>query len=245
MQENDYEYDIALSFAGEDRKQAEEIAGLLVERNIRVFYDLYEQANLWGKDLYQHLQSVYRDKAKYCVIFASQHYAGKLWTKHELRQAQARAFSENREYILPLRLDDTAIPGVNHTVGYIDLRQHSALEVAHLLCRKVWGDDSDFDRLSWKGDMVIYNGIQVASFWPSRIEAAQKIETYPLVTKVERIRYGSERNAEKYGFANRPCHDCAAVAGQYHVPGCDMEECPQCGGQLISCGCEVMWDSDV
>ena len=64
MEDTSYEYDIALSFAGEDRKQAEEIAELLVERNITVFYDLYEQANLWGKDLYQHLQSVYRDKSK-------------------------------------------------------------------------------------------------------------------------------------------------------------------------------------
>ena len=33
------------------------------------------------------------------------------------------------------------------------------------------------------------------------------------------------------------CHDCKARAGQYHHPGCDVEECPMCGGQLISCGC--------
>jgi hypothetical protein len=33
------------------------------------------------------------------------------------------------------------------------------------------------------------------------------------------------------------CHDCNAAPGGYHHPGCDMERCPACGGQLISCGC--------
>ena len=131
------EYDIALSFAGENRLVAEKLAQLLSAKRVRVFYDKYEQANLWGKDLYQHLQVVYRDKARFCVVFLSEAYAKKLWTKHELRQAQARAFEENTEYILPLKVDDTEIPGINQTVGYLDLRSTPIEQVADLLLQKL------------------------------------------------------------------------------------------------------------
>lgn len=135
--ENPNKYDVALSFAGEDRKYAEEIAKLLAEKGIRTFYDQFEQAHLWGKDLYEHLQSVYRDNARYCVIILSRFYAQKLWTRHELKQAQTRAFLENKEYILPLRLDDTIIPGINETVSYIDMRNTSIMEIVKLLVTKL------------------------------------------------------------------------------------------------------------
>ena len=32
-------------------------------------------------------------------------------------------------------------------------------------------------------------------------------------------------------------HDCRVEAGQVHHHGCDMQECPACGEQSISCGC--------
>ena len=130
-------YDVALSYAGEDREDVEKLADALKLAGMNVFYDGYEKANLWGKDLYSHLTEVYRDQAKFCILVISENYADKQWTNLERKAAQSRAFNENEEYILPLRLDDTSVKGVLDTTGYIDLRQLSIPEVVELVQAKV------------------------------------------------------------------------------------------------------------
>ena len=85
-------YDVALSFAGEDREYAETLRDLLIAGGYKSFYDEDELASLWGKNLYDYLSSVYKDRARYCVMFLSKHYERKLWTNHERQMAQARAF---------------------------------------------------------------------------------------------------------------------------------------------------------
>ena len=135
-------YDVTLSFAGEDRHYAEELANLLKSGGYSVFYDDYEKAQLWGKNLYDHFSSVYKDQARYCVMFLSKHYARKLWTKHERQSAQARAFEENREYILPIRLDDAEIPGILGTLGYLDLHSMSIEKIYQTLVEKLSGSTS-------------------------------------------------------------------------------------------------------
>ena len=130
-------YDVALSFAGEDRQYAKALADLLKEGGYWFFYDENELAQLWGKNLYDYLSSVYKDQARYCVMFLSKYYEQKLWTTHERQLAQARAFQENREYILPVRLDDTEIPGIPPTVGYLDLRVITIEEVYEVLAKKL------------------------------------------------------------------------------------------------------------
>jgi hypothetical protein len=86
-----HKYEAALSFAGEDRAYVQMVADGLVARGVSVFYDAFEQADLWGKNLYDHLTEVYQRSARYTVVFISKHYRDKVWTNHERRAAQARA----------------------------------------------------------------------------------------------------------------------------------------------------------
>lgn len=67
-------YHVALSFAGEDRKYVERVAAQLAAAGVSVFYDKFEEATLWGKNLYTHLRDVYENKASFTVMFISEHY---------------------------------------------------------------------------------------------------------------------------------------------------------------------------
>ena len=57
-----------------------------------------------------------------------------------------------------------------------------------------------------------------------------------------RVSGGRRRNQSK----RDACGDCGAPRGQFHHPGCDMESCPRCKGQLIMCDCgERLWEDGV
>ena len=159
-----FEYDVALSFAGENREFVEDVATFLKDMGIRVFYDKFEADNLWGKNLYDHLQEVYKEKAKYSILFISEHYKKKNWTTHERQSAQARAFEETKEYILPVRFDNTEIPGINSTVGYLDANEYNPIDIAKIFIKKIgfesnkrwWGKwERDNTILSNNGDLFI------------------------------------------------------------------------------------------
>jgi hypothetical protein len=131
-------YHVALSFAGEDREYVERVAAKLKRDGVDVFYDMYEEVDLWGKDLYEHLSNIYQHMAMFTIMFVSEPYKEKVWTNHERRSAQARAFSESREYILPAIFDETVeIPALLKTTGRISLKNKPPEKLAELIVQKL------------------------------------------------------------------------------------------------------------
>ena len=60
------------------------------------------------------------------------------------------------------------------------------------------------------------------------------------------IRLKDGRNIQRLRAGNRDgilpgerCPDCGAMYGYLHHVNCDMEVCPVCGGQLLSCSCPI------
>jgi hypothetical protein len=133
-------YEIALSFAGEDRGFVHDVARELDAMGVRVFYDAFEQVDLLGKDLAAHFAEIYKNRAQYCAMFISTHYVRKAWPQFERQHAQARALAERREYILPIRLDDADVPGLSPTIGYINARGMTPKAVGQILLRKIRGE---------------------------------------------------------------------------------------------------------
>ena len=133
----EFEYDVALSFAGSDRKSAQDLNDALSGRGVAVFYDKAHEASLWGKDLAQTLSDVFNKRARYCVVFVSREYRDRVWTMHEFRSALARAVDEKgSEYILPIRIDDTELDGLSSSISYLSIRE-GIDRIAEILIQKI------------------------------------------------------------------------------------------------------------
>ena len=130
-------YDVALSFAGENRAYVEQVAEAIKRAGVKVFYDKFESATLWGKNLVDHLANIYQHQSRFVVMFISKPYVERAFPTHERQHAQARALVAKEEYILPARFDDTEVPGLAPTVAYADLRKVSPEELADLILTKL------------------------------------------------------------------------------------------------------------
>ena len=133
----EWRWDVALSFAGAQRDYVGQVAQALKARGVRCFYDADEQIELWGKYLADELPAIYGEQAAAVVMFVSAEYAAREWTRLERRAALARAVQERREYVLPARFDDTALPGLPSDLVSVDLRTRKPQQFAVMIADKL------------------------------------------------------------------------------------------------------------
>ena len=132
-----WQWDVALSFASEQRDYVEQVAKALKALGVRCFYDADEQIELWGKYLAEELPAIYSDRAAAAVVFVSAEYAARDWTRLERRAALNRAVRERQEYVLPARFDDTPLPGLLSDMVAVDLRGRTPEQFAGKVAEKL------------------------------------------------------------------------------------------------------------
>ena len=129
------QYDVALSFAGEQRSFVQDVAAALKESGARVFYDDF--VDLWGKDLTIELERVFRNGSRFVVIFVSREYVEKAWPNLERQHALAGRIERMDDSVLPARFDPISLPGLPTTVSYLDIRDRSPADLASLILQKL------------------------------------------------------------------------------------------------------------
>lgn len=137
-----FAFDVALSYAGEDRGYAKKLEELLRAEGLRVYFDAGQPGDLWGKGLTERLASIYTKESRYCVILVSSHYRKKRWCQYEcglLQTLLARdlAHRSRDPAVLPVKLDDTELEGLPEDCAYLDARVMGLKRIAECVGEKV------------------------------------------------------------------------------------------------------------
>jgi hypothetical protein len=238
-------YQVALSFAGEQREYVETVARALQARRIAVFYDGFEVVTLWGKDGAEFFHQLFAADAAYVVMFISKDYVAKKWTRHERRSALRRAIAEEGEYVLPVRFDDSIVPGLPNTIQYLKAEDHTPAALAALISEKIGispltakasdlpprqvsslAGEVTFDYSAFNGRFIIGSGVrQFETVWSKSSDNSIYLYNDPLSINGIAVARGATRladvvDASIYDFTSRArCPRLGEVAVLRNVHG--------------------------
>jgi hypothetical protein len=136
-----YKYDFAISYSGDQYPKAQKLYNLLKNES-RVFFYVANDTlpQMIGVDLSKALRNIYGPDSRYVISLISDRYLSTDYTNFEFNVAQAEQMKRNDTHVLPLRLDNTIIPGIKSTVAYLDGTKMSLEEISKILLNKLKSD---------------------------------------------------------------------------------------------------------
>lgn len=113
--DKDYEFDFAISFAGENRELARQISTQLEVLDCSVFFDELYENNYLGRAWNKTFQSIFRSRSRLIVCLLDKYHSEKIWPIFERECFEPRVVEEA---VIPIYLDDTPFLGIpKDTVG--------------------------------------------------------------------------------------------------------------------------------
>jgi sulfatase modifying factor 1 len=161
-----YEYDIAISFAEEDRNAALALALALELKEFQKVYYYPDNLDVTvGHELKERLRKIFYDEAKYAVVFLSENYfnSNKGFVPEELEVIVKRIKESEDVYMIPVVLNNYSIEMHSNfgTFGYLKWN-YNPKEIANVL-RKILGIDKTqiFDCKKLIGKEIMVENIQM------------------------------------------------------------------------------------
>jgi len=135
-----HKYDVALSFAEEERDIAVSIALAMEAYKLKHYYYPYNYEITLGYSLKEKLPQIYEFDAKYALVLFSKNYLSKRFTKIEL-DAILRRTNIEKGYLLPIIVDNihlNKIEELSEDLTYLKWNKDPK-NIARLVCKKVEG----------------------------------------------------------------------------------------------------------
>jgi hypothetical protein len=118
----EYEFDFAISFAGENRSLAALIAHQLQEFDCAVFYDEWFEANYLGKAWHKTFTQIFGEQSRYVVCILDKHHADKIWPTFERECFTPRVTEAS---VIPIYVDETPIVGIPKDIAGIHFKNYA------------------------------------------------------------------------------------------------------------------------
>lgn len=125
-----YAYEVALSFAGEQRDYVRAVNESLKALDVKTFYDDDHAVDLWGKNHTEELPRIYAEDSHLVLMFISEHYVDKRWPRHERRAILTEMTQRGTPYLLPVRFDDSPVPGLDAGWHYLSAEEFTPARLA-------------------------------------------------------------------------------------------------------------------
>lgn len=136
---SDQIYDIAVSFAGEQRGYVRETVAACKAKGLRVFFDEDKTNDWWGKNFIQEQRRTYSSQTRFFVPFLSSDYLAKPIPMDEFASAMMTAVKLGDGYILPVIMGNADVPAelLHPHIGYLRSETFTPDQLADELVKKV------------------------------------------------------------------------------------------------------------